>query len=180
VTLEAVTPTSTYTPSGVDTVRVAPDSTEAVSLDTVLADATAKGATGLRVTSTLPVTATLRQVTGGDLSLVAPEPSFSATTGVVVPTGDKRLLLGDPSAVGVATVTAYDATGKRLATQRVELEPKAGADVTLPSKAVLVTVAPERTSVRGAVLVTGTGAAVVPLRELVLTSLVPGVRPGTP
>jgi len=34
--------------------------------------------------------------------------------------------------------------------------------------------------VRGAVLLTGTGTAVVPLRPLVLSGLVPDVRPGVP
>jgi len=33
---------------------------------------------------------------------------------------------------------------------------------------------------RAAVLLNGTGAAVIPLRELVLTGLVPDVRPGVP
>lgn len=180
VTLKVITPTSTFAPSGVDTIRVAPDSTEAVSLGDVLAQETAQGAIGVEVTSSSPVTSTVRQVLGGDLSLIAPLPAVSATTGVVVPRGAKRVLLGDPSAIGVATVSSYAANGTELSTERVELKPGTGADVSVPDKAVLVTVAPERTSVRGSVLVTGTGAAVVPLRQLVLTSLVPEVRPGTP
>ena len=43
-----------------------------------------------------------------------------------------------------------------------------------------MTLTPTRTSVRAAVLLSGTGTAVVPLRELVLTGLVPDVRPGVP
>ena len=62
----------------------------------------------------------------------------------------------------------------------VELGPDAGADLALPDDAVLVTVTPQGTSMRAAVLLSGTGTAVVPLRELVLTSLVPDVRPGVP
>jgi hypothetical protein len=179
-TVNVVTASSVYAPSGVEEVRVAPDTTQAVSLDDVLAQAAKDGALGVLVEATGPVAATLRQVVGGDLSLLSPAPVLDATTAAVVPQGAKHLLLGGADAVGVATVTSYAANGKQLDQQRVELEPGAGADVELPDKASLVTVTPERTSVRAAVLLTGTGTAVVPLRELVLTGLVPDVRPGVP
>jgi hypothetical protein len=178
-TVQVITPTSVFTPSGVEPVRVAPDATEAVSLDDVLAQAAQEGATGLLVTSTGPVTATLRQVLGEDLSLVAPSPELRSSA-AVLPVGAKRLLLGDPDGVGVATVTAYAASGRQLDQQRVELAADAGADVALPDRAALVTLTVDRTSVRAAVLLTGTGTAVVPLRELVLSGLVPDVRPGVP
>jgi hypothetical protein len=151
-----------------------------VSLDDVLAKAAKDGALGVLVEATGPVATTLRQVVGGDLSLLSPASAVDATTAAIVPQGAKHLLLGGPDAVGVATVTSYAANGKQLDQQRVELAPDAGADVQLPDRAVQVTVAPERTSVRAAVLLTGTGTAVVPLRQLVLTGLVPDVRPGVP
>ncbi len=179
-TVKVVTPTSVFSPSGLEPVRVAPDATEAVSLDDVLAQAIQDGATGVLVESTGPVTATLRQVVGGDLSLLSAAPALVTTAAAVVPAGPKRLLLAGPDAVGVATVTAYAANGKQLDQQRIELAPDAGADVALPDDAALVTLTPERTSVRAAVMFSGTGTAVVPLRELVLTGLVPDVRPGIP
>jgi len=179
-TVKVVTPTSVFAPAGVEPVRVAPDSTEALSLDDVLQQAAKDGATGLLVESTAPVTATLRQVASDDLSLLVPAPPISTSTAVVVPVGPKRLLLAGPDAVGVATVTAYAANGKQLASQRVELAPDTGADVPLPDDTALVLLTPERTSVRAAVFVQGTGTAVIPLRELVLTGLVPDVRPGIP
>jgi hypothetical protein len=179
-TVKVVTPTSVFAPAGVEPLRVAPDGTESVSLDDVLAQASQDGATGLLVESTGPVTATLRQVVDDDLSLLTAAPALETTTAAVLPTGPKRLLLGGPDAVGVATVAAYAANGKRLGEQRLELAPGTGADVTLSDQTALVTVTPERTSVRAAVLLTGTGTAVVPLRELVLTGLVPDVRPGVP
>lgn len=178
--VKVITPSSTFAPTGVEPVRVAPDSTEAVSLDDVLDQAAKDGATGLLVESNGPVTATLRQVVGGDLSLLTAVPAIDATTAVVVPAGPKHLLLGGPDAVGVATVTSYSSAGKQLDQQRVELAPGGGADLTLPDDATLVTLTPERTTVRAAVLLTGTGTAVVPLRALVLTGLVPDVRPGVP
>lgn len=179
-TVKVVTASSVYAPSGVDEIRVAPDTTEAVSLDDVLKQAAKDGALGVVVEATGAVTASLRQVVGGDLSLLSPAPALDAATAAVVPAGPKHLLLGDPDAVGVATVTSYTPKGKQLDQRRVELTPGAGADVTLPDDAALVTLAPERTTVRAAVLLTGTGTAVVPLRELVLTGLVPDVRPGVP
>jgi hypothetical protein len=183
-TVKVATANSVFAPSGVDTVRVAPDTTESVSLDDVLEQAAGDGAIGLVVESDGPVTATLRQVVGDDLSLLAAAPTVDTATAAVVPVGPKRLLLAGPDAVGVATVTSYAANGKQLDQQRIELVPHGGADVTLPDEAALVTVVPERTSVRAAVQVSGAakspGTAVVALREPVLTGLVPDVRPGVP
>jgi hypothetical protein len=179
-TVTVVTPTSTFAPTGVDPVRVAPDSTAAVALDDVLAQAAENGAVGLLVESSGPVTATLRQLANDDLSLLTAAPAVSGPTAVVVPSGPKHLLLAGAEAAGSATVTSYSARGKQLDQQEVPLATDAGADVTLPDEAVLVTVTPTGTSVRAAVLLSGTGTAVVPLRELVLNGLVPDVRPGIP
>ena len=178
--ITVVTPTSTFAPTGVDAVRVPPGSTETVSLDDVLAQAAKDGAIGLLVESNGPVTATLRQLAGADLSLLAAAPAVDGTAAVVVPAGPKHLLLAGAEAAGGATVTSYSARGKRLDQQEVELGPDAGADLTLPDESASVTVTPTGTSLRAAVLLSGTGTAVVPLRELVLTGLVPDVRPGVP
>lgn len=178
--LQVITADATFAPTGVEPVRVAPDSTEAVSLDDVLGQAAADGATGVLVEATGAVTATLRQVVDGDLSLLTDAPVLDAPAAAVLPTGAKRLLLGDPGGSGTATVTAYAANGKQLAQTPVELAAGAGADVELPEKTALVTLDAQGASVRAAVLLSGTGTAVVPLRELVLTGLVPDVRPGVP
>lgn len=178
--VKLVTPTATFAPTGVEPVRVAPDSTESVSLGDVLAQAAQEGATGLLIESTGPVTATLRQVVDGDLSLLAAAPALAAPAAAVVPQGAKRLLLGGPSGAGTAAVTAYAAKGKVLLEQEVTLAEETGADVALPDGTTLVTVTPTGASVRAAVLLSGAGAAAVPLRELVLTGLVPDVRPGVP
>jgi Family of unknown function (DUF5719) len=179
-TIKVVTPTSVFAPSGVDEVRVAPDTTESVSLDDVLTQATRSGAIGLLVESSGPVTATMRQVVGDDLSLLTPAPVLDAAAAVVLPAGPKHLLLAGADVLGTATVTSYSARGKQLDQQQVELAPDSGADVALPDDAALVMLTPEGSSVRAAVLLSGTGTAVVPVRELVLTGLVPDVRPGVP
>lgn len=181
--VQVVSPTATFAPAGLEPVRVPPGGTATVSLDGVLADATAQGATGLQVTSTGPLSAGLRQLVGGDLTLAAPTPSLEATSAAVLPDGQARLLLAGPDAVGVATVSAYAAGGRQLDRQRVELSLGAGADVALPAGTALVTVTAERTGVHAAALVSaadGSGSTVVALREPVLTSRVPAVRPGVP
>lgn len=178
--LKVVTPRSLFTPAGAEPVRVAPGTTQKVTLSALLEDAAAKGGIGLLVEATGPVTAALRQVVDDDLSLLAPAPQLASTAAVVLPSGRKRLLLAAPDAVGVATVTATSADGEEMLSERVDLVPDTGANIELPEPAVLITVAPERTSVRAAVLLVGEGTAAVPLREPLRTGLVPDVRPGLP
>ncbi|QIG44038.1 hypothetical protein G5V58_15750 [Nocardioides anomalus] len=178
--LQVVTATSVFTPTGAETIRVAPGTTESVTLDDVLAQSAQDGALGVLVSSNGPVTTGLRQVVDGDLSLLAAGAAVDAPTAAVVPAGPKRLLLAGATGTGTATVTAYDAKGKALAEQAVDLAVQAGGDVELPDATALVGVVPEGAAVHAAVLLTGGGTAVVPLRELVLTGLVPDVRPGVP
>jgi hypothetical protein len=80
----------------------------------------------------------------------------------------------------VAEVAAYDAGGKRLRQEKVELTDGSGAVVDLPRGTALVRVTPRRTEVAASVVVKGDGATVVPLRPLVRFGLVPDVRPGLP
>lgn len=178
-TLKVVTPSSTFTPPGVEDVRVAPDSTEAVSLDDVLTQAAQDGALGVLVESDGALTAGLRQVTDGDLSLLAGAPAVSGTSAVVTPAGPKQLLLAGAAADTPVSFRAYNANGKQL-DQRDGTVPGGGSvSIPVPDQAALVVLVPQGL-VRGALVVTGGGTAVVPLRELVLTGLVPGVRPGVP
>ena len=144
-TVTVVTPTSTFAPTGVDPVRVAPDSTESVSLEDVLAQAAKDGAIGVLVESNGPVTTSLRQFAGADLSLLTAAPAVDEATAVVLPAGPKHLLLAGADAAGNATVTSYTARGQQLDQQQVALGPDAGADVVLPDDAALVTVTPDGT-----------------------------------
>lgn len=181
-TVRIVTPRAVFTPADLEPVVVPPGTTKPVTLTTLLADAADQGAIGLLVESTGPVTANLRQTAGNDLSEVAPAAPIAARTAVVVPPGKARLLLAGATAVGVATVEALDAEGRVVATEKVELAPETGATVALPEGTVLVTMTPERTSVRAALLVAAgkAGTAVVQLRELLVDGLVPAVRPDLP
>lgn len=180
VEVRMVTADSVFAPEGLREVRVAPQSTARLALSEQLRAATADGVYGVQVSATGPLTAALRSVAGGDLSHAVPGTAVERRAVAVVPEGDKRLLLADASGVGLVTVVARDADGAEVAREQVEVTPDAGGEVALPAEAVLVDVVPERTSVLGAVLISGDGAAVVRLRDLVTAGQVPQVGPGLP
>lgn len=179
VSIKVLTADSAFAPEGVEELRVPPESVRTVSLSSVLRRAVLDGAIGLRVTSTSPVTSTLRSVIGDDLSHAAPVSPSGAPMSLLVPAGTGRVVLADAGGVGVATVSAWTATGRKLEEQKLELRPGQGGVVDLPRGAALVRVSTERTTVHAAALVTGpAGAAVIGFRELVTSALIPDVRPG--
>ncbi len=181
-TVKLITPRSVFAPTDLAPIAVPPGTTKPISLTALLEEATSQGAIGVLVESTGPLTASVRQLAGNDLSEVPTVAPVSAPTAVLVPPGTSRLLLADPGGVGSATVVAVDATGAQLSTETVELAPGTGASVVLPSGTALVRVTPQRTSVRAALLVVAqrSGTAVIPLRELLVDGLVPDVRPSLP
>ena len=182
VTVKVISPKSVFAPEGLDEIRLAPGAVKRVDLSQQLAAAIPEGAFGLQIASTVPVTATLRSFVDGDLSHATSGTPVTTGSTVVVPEGDKQVLLAAADGVGAVTVVARSADGKKLATEHAEVRPGTGAVVKLPPKATLVSVVPSRVSVVGAVQVTGAGAgaAVVPLVELVRNGLIPDVRPGLP
>lgn len=175
-----VTADSVFTPEGLEPVRVPPQSAVRVSLSSVLSSKAAEGALGLEVSASGRVTATLRSLVSGDLSHATAGPALRSGTAVIVPPGEKQLVLAGAAGVGAVTVVSRAASGKELDSSRVEVRPGQGAIVDLPARASLVSVTPGRTSVHAAVVVTGAGAAAVPLADPVLNGLVPDVRPGLP
>jgi hypothetical protein len=177
-TVRIVTEDSTFAPKDIDEITLAPESVKRVSLAAVLAKT--DGALGVVVDGTEPITATVRSFVGGDLSHAVALPEVTSATALVVPEGAKRLLVTGASRVGVVEVVARAADGRQLASSRTELTPGRGAAIRVPSDAVLLTITPQRTSLLGAVQVRGDGTAVVPLRELERSALIPDVRPGTP
>jgi hypothetical protein len=179
--IQVVTEESVFTPKDALDLRIPPQSTARLTVSGALAQVLEDGATGLLVTANEPVTASLRTYAEGDLSHAVPDLTLASAATVLLPEGDKRLLLAGASSAGVVEVVARSASGEVLATSRVEVAPDRGASVGLPARAALVTVTPSRTRVSGAVLVTGDGAAaVVPLTVPATSGLVPAVRPGLP
>lgn len=171
-----------FVPEGIDEVRIPPQSTRQVTLSSVLRAQVDKGALGLRITATAPVTAALRSVVEDDLSAAAPAPALEVASTLPVPGSDGEgrpsVVLANAAGSGVATVTSWDARGRQLDEKEVELTVGSGDTVELSAKAALVRVTPRRTTVSAALVVTGRGSAVLPFTEPVTTALVPDVRPG--
>jgi hypothetical protein len=182
--VRVVTEDSVFAPKGMPEIRVAPQSVERIAISSVLGPAVADGATGLAVTSTGPVTATLRSYVVGDLSHAVPGPAVDGSATVLLPPGgkgvDKSVTLAGATRTGVVTVVSRSATGEELDSTEVEITPDHGVTVDLPRDAELVTVTSERTTVSGAAVLLARGAAVVPLTSSALNGLVPAVRPGLP
>jgi len=180
-TIRLISANSVFTPDNAPTLAIGPESVSRVDLAHVLGSANATGVVGVEVVATGAVTSSLRSLVGGDLSLITRSASTSTTTSAMVPRGTKDLVVGGADSVGALTVVARDASGAQLASKRIAISPQQGLTVPLPSGAVRIDVTPERTELRGSVLVHGThGVAVVPLRMLHLTSKVPFVKPGLP
>ena len=181
VTVKVISPKSVFAPEGLDEIRLAPGTAKRIDLSEQLASAIDQGAFGLQVDSTVPVTATMRSIVDGDLSHATSGTPVTSGSTVVVPEGDKQVLLAQADGVGAVKIVARSADGKKLLTKRTEVRPGAGVVVKLPPKAALVSVVPSKVSVVGAVQVTGPGgAAVVPLVEMVRNGLIPHVSPGLP
>ncbi len=180
VQVRIVTEDASFVPEGQQEVRVAAGSVETVTLTETLRQQVSEGALGVQVTSSEPVTASLRSVVDGDLVHAQPVSASEAPTSALVPPGDAHLVLARAGGAGVATVTSYDADGDRLGEEKVELTDGSGGAIDLPRGTALVRMTPRRTGVAAAVVVRGDGATVVPLVDLVRYSLIPDVRPGLP
>lgn len=181
VTVKIVTPDSAFAPEGLKELRVPPGDVRTTTLTDVVRRAVDQGAIGLQVTSTAPVSSSLRSVLDDDLSHPAPVAPIQAPSTLLLPPGKASVLLADAGGVGVATVESWTADGKQLKTQKVEVKPGQGAVVDLPSGAALVRVTPTRTTVHAATLVTSpSGAAVVGFHDPLTQALIPDVRPGLP
>lgn len=184
--VQVVTDRSVFTPKDAPDLRIPPQSTAKLNLSGLLADLVADGdATGLLVTATAPVTASLRSVADGDLSHAVADPGVQGGAATVLLPGGtsatKTVLLGGADRAGSVQVVSRSATGETLATDTVDVAPDRGASLRIPAASVLVTVTPARTGVAGSVLLSGdAGAAVVPLTVPALNGLVPAVEPGLP
>jgi hypothetical protein len=178
VQLKVVSPRSSYVPAGTEPFSVPAGSTVGIPVEAPLRSAPRGGALGLELAASGPVTATVRSFVDGDLSAAVPAGRFAEPTATVLPGARAQLLLSGARRSGRAAVTGWSATGRRVLGTHVTVTPGRGTALGVPARVRLLTVDPGRTSMSGAVLVTGRGATVLPLPELVRNGLVPAVRPG--
>ena len=175
--VQVVTRDSTFSPKGVKDVVVAPEAVTRVSLKKLLPKDALSDAIGLVVTSPAPLTATVRSFVDGDLSHSVPGVPVSSSA-LVTPIGNKEIVLSGATTAGTVTIVATDKSGHRVAKRRVDVVADRGFTVPLPDQATLVEVTSSGTSVIGVVVVSGDGAAVLPLTQLVSDSLIAHVQPG--
>ena len=170
----------TFTPTGLDTVTVAPGAIATVDLAGVLPR---KEPVALRLHSRVPVVASVRVTDGGDHAYATPvSPLVGPAAAPVVADADATVQLTAGSVASRVTVTAYDAKGARVAGTTVTVDATATA-VWSPAKgAAYVVVTPSTVTgngtVHGAVGYAGDGLATVPLTALPIRVERPDVRPG--
>jgi hypothetical protein len=182
--IKIVTGDTSFTPDGVAPLSVPPGGTAHVSLTKVLDKALKDGALGVSVQADQPVTASLATALARDLVLTVPATDLTTNAATLLPVaaGKKSqvasTLMLSADAAGSAVVTAYDASGARVLHRTVGAQQGRTATVRLPRGTAYVQVEPRRTPLRGAVVVSGDGATVVPLTELLTRGLVPQISPG--
>jgi hypothetical protein len=182
-----VTGDTSFVPAGLKPVTIAPGATTSLSLTSELRQALQDGAVGVAVQATAPITTSLRTTLATDRVLTVPADAIAQEAATLLPvvTGkaaekhqvDAHVLL-TADAAGSVTVTAYDASGARVLHRTVGTQKGRTSSVSLPKGTALVDVVPQRTNVNGSVVVTGDGATVIPLHQLLVKGLVPQISPG--
>jgi uncharacterized protein DUF5719 len=183
--VKVVTGDTSFVPKGLDAVTVQPGSTTEVPLTKALAKALRDGALGVAVEADGPVTGSVVTSLQDGRVLTVPDDAVKDEAATLLPVASgkgatpvqAKVLLSADSA-GATTVTAYDASGQRVLRKRVAAQQGHTAVVQLPTGAAYVEVVPSSTQVHGAVVLTGKGAAVIPLHELLTQGLVPQISPG--
>jgi hypothetical protein len=183
--VKIVTGDTSFAPAGVPPVTIRPGSTTSVLLTKVLAKALGDGAVGVEVKADAPVFASVLTRLATDEAVTVPGSDIRTDTATLLPVASgkgaapvKATLYVSADASGAATVKAYDASGKQLLDQRVGQQQGHTVAIDLPRGTAFLRVVPQGTVIRGAVLLTGDGASVVPLHELLTQGLVPNIRPG--
>jgi hypothetical protein len=183
--IKIVTGDTSFTPAGLRPVTIHPGATTTVSLTKVLAKALGDGAVGVEVVADAPVFASVLTRLATDQAVTVPDAVVRSEAATLLPfasgkgvTPVKATLYVSADAAGAAIVTAYDASGKQLLDKRVGQQQGHTVPVALPKGTAFLRVTPQGTPIRGAVVLTGDGASVVPMHELLTEGLVPSIRPG--
>ena len=185
--VKVITADTSFTPNGLTPVSVPPGATVRVPLSAELDKALGDGALGVSVVAEEPLTASLVTTLDHDRVITVPAADVSAEAATLLPVATGRAAKQNPvtarllltaDAAGSARVTAYDASGQRVLRKTVTSQRGHTVDLELPRGTAFVHVEPRGTPVRGAVLLTGDGATVIPLTELLTQGLVPQISPG--
>jgi hypothetical protein len=167
---------STFSPEGFGEISVPPQSVVVRKVDSILGTTQTKDAMGLLVTSSQPVTASVRSLVDDELSSAVAVLAFSHA-GLVVPDGHATLVVAAPDEAGSARVTAYSAGGKLLLDERVAAKKLTGTTLKLPADTAYVLVSSDTATLHGAVRIDSSrGVITLPLEDAVTSGLIPSVR----
>lgn len=174
LTIRVAGPAGTFVPTGLEEQRVPPGAVRTIDLGRQVG---AKDAVQVRVRSQVRVLAAVRSVVAGDTAYA---PSVAPLSGPAVaplsPNGGAVQVTAG-ALPGKVAVTAYDASGAKLATRQLDVPASATVSWSL-RKGAYVVVEPLAGRVSGAVVYRGPGVSSVALRPLVLRYLQPAVMPG--
>lgn len=182
--VKIITGDTSFAPEGLQPITIRAGSTTQVSLTKVLAKALGDGAVGVQVTADAPILASLLSELGTDQAVTVPGEVIRSEAATLLPVASAKetpvaaTLYVTAASAGAATVTAYDADGKQLLHKRIGQQEGHTVAVELPRGAAYLSVTPEGTEIRGSVVLTGDGASVIPLHELLTEGLVPHIQPG--
>lgn len=166
----------TYTPTGVQPLRIGPNSVATLPLRSIF-DGTA---VAIRITSEQRVLATLRATSQGDIAYAAGVRPISGSTSIAVPDGSSRLLtLSSIGEAGTVTVTGYDARGRQVLVRIVSVAAATTVGVTLGAKVTALKLdATKPVLVAGLVVIAPHGITASGVASAVRSIQLPVVRPG--
>lgn len=183
VSVQVLTPTAPFVPTGVAELQVPPESVGVLSVSDAVSDALgAEGPDGLGliVAASTPVATSLRSLVTGDLSFTGPAETLERGWQLVpaVRARDRTgLVLWGGSEPATGTVRVLDSSGATMIERQVSLAALAADKVKLPAEAALVELVSGE-GLAAAISVSGErGTVVVAIRRLLTSSLIPDVRP---
>ncbi|MCW2782480.1 MAG: hypothetical protein JWR35_2929 [Marmoricola sp.] len=175
--VEVVGSTGTFTPKAVPTVSLSPGAVVSVPI-TSLFDGKPSA---LRVTSPVPIVATVRSVVNGDDSYATTASALAGSSVAAVPAGvHAELRLSSLGKLGAVTVRTFDAKGREVGSSReIAIPAESAVGVTLSPKARYVEVTATAPQTIGSLLISnssGIGESVLSPAARALR--LPVVHPG--
>lgn len=179
VELKLIGEGSEFAPAGVEELRVPPASVRPVDLTSLLAKKSSRGARGVSLTSTVPITATVRSLVDGDLAHATGAQALDDRSALVVADTAKDLLIVSGEDDAQVRLRVIDARGDEVLNEEMSLTAGTLQRVTLPRAGVVVDVSVASGEAYAAVETTQTdrGRIVWPMSPLQVQALVPDVRP---
>jgi hypothetical protein len=157
-------------------IQVAPNSTRSVDIGRALRH----GAAGLLLRSPVPVLAAVRSVVSGDTVYAgAVRPLENPGAAAWLPAMHPQLLLTAGALPATASVAAFDRSGHQVGATQLQVTAGSTTSWRPPARAEYLTVTPSQGAVQGAVVLSGRGAAELPLHGVPIRVERPAVVPGT-